>query len=36
MVTGKTVGGTELFSKENRLTRAEALRLTPPCRATWS
>jgi predicted amidohydrolase YtcJ len=27
MVTGKTVGGTELYGKENRLTREEALRL---------
>jgi predicted amidohydrolase YtcJ len=27
MVSGKTVGGTELYSKENRLTREEALRL---------
>src|SRR5439155_4491876 len=27
MVTGKTVGGTQLFSKENCLTREEALRL---------
>ena len=27
MVTGKTVGGTQLCPKENRLTREEALRL---------
>jgi predicted amidohydrolase YtcJ len=27
MVTGKTVGGTELYPKDNRLTREEALRL---------
>ncbi|HWQ93007.1 MAG TPA: amidohydrolase [Clostridia bacterium] len=27
MVSGKTVGGTELYPKENRLTREEALRL---------
>ena len=27
MVSGKTVGGTELYGKENRLTREEALRL---------